>query len=597
MRTRTLSVRTSTIPSNSGNPVGGGHTKSGVVCSLGRIRSRPTVVELTFQPACDSAAASCTRLLHVQRNGDCGSPRVTGSPRAPCVRKRWSGRPLPTASQCAKRLGVTRTAFTWTSYDKPKRIADATTASTFDYAPERRRTRQVQVQGATTTTTTYVGAVFEQVAKTGEATRRVHYIFAGGERVAVYTSDDAPVVTTRLRYLHTDHLGSVDTVTDETGAVVERLSYDAFGKRRTASGAGAWTEAALAIVGAQTPRGFTGHEHLDALGLVHMNGRVYDSALGRFVSADPYVQFPESTQGLNRYGYVRNNSLGATDPGGYTELFGGDWGPSVGDYMDGGTDMSGYDAVGVQTNDGGIAMFDTDTLTASNPGNEPGYYSEFFESVTEDSWSDLFDSPDEVERLVEHGLTTTAPPDGVTDDEVVEAMKEVADIVEVTRPVSPPPVSPRPARPGTTRTKPKPRPITYPALTHRPHDTSPRLLGEVNGVGSSATFDAGNTIRVEPYSHTLGLDLFHYEVDYHHYDTNGRLMPSFVPLDEWYNPSPAFRGYAATGFGSGFRSEDFVAPITSNNVSGRVQWRVTIPVQPPTHGNSSGWNLKVYEVQ
>ena len=178
-----------------------------------------------------------------------------------------------------------------------------------------------------------------------------------------------------------------------------------------------------------------------------MNGRLYDPALGRFVSADPYVQFPESTQGLNRYGYVRNNPLGATDPGGYTELFGGDWGPSVGDYMDGGTDMSGYDAVGVQTNDGGIAMFDTDTLTASNPGNEPGYYSEFFESVTEDSWSDLFDSPGEVERLVEHGLTTTAPPDGVTDDEVVEAMKEVADIVEVVRPASPPPVSSPPVRP------------------------------------------------------------------------------------------------------------------------------------------------------
>ena len=172
-------------------------------------------------------------------------------------------------------------------------------------------------------TTTYVGAVFEEVSKTGEATRRVHYIFAGGERVAVYTSDDAPVSTTRLRYLHTDHLGSVDTVTDETGAVVERLSYDAFGKRRTATGAGAWTEAALAIVGAQTPRGFTGHEHLDALGLVHMNGRVYDPVLGRFVSADPYVQFPESTQGLNRYGYVRNNPLGATDPGDTPSCSGG----------------------------------------------------------------------------------------------------------------------------------------------------------------------------------------------------------------------------------------------------------------------------------
>ena len=70
-----------------------------------------------------------------------------------------------------------------------------------------------------------------------------------------------------------------------------------------------------------TPRGFTGHEHLDDFQLVHMNGRVYDPSLGRFMSADPFVQFAESTQGLNRYSYVNNNPLSFTDPSGYF-LFG-----------------------------------------------------------------------------------------------------------------------------------------------------------------------------------------------------------------------------------------------------------------------------------
>ena len=332
--------------------------------------------------------------------------------------------------------GAGRT-LTWTSFNKPKRIATGATTSTFDYAPERMRTRQVQVQGATTTTTTYVGGVFEQVSKTGEATRRVHYIFAGGERVAVYTKDDAPAPVERLRYLHTDHLGSVDTITDESGAVVERLSYEGFGKRRTASGAGAWTDAALPIAAVETPRGFTGHEHLDALALVHMNGRVYDPVLGRFVSADPYIQFPESTQGLNRYSYVRNNPLHATDPNGYTELFGGDDGPGVGGWMDSGADMGGYDAVGTQTGDGGVAMFDTDTLMSTNPANTPDYYSNFIDSVNDTSWSDLFDGPDAVESMMEYGLTSTAPPDGVSDDEVVETMNEVLQTagVEFTQPV------------------------------------------------------------------------------------------------------------------------------------------------------------------
>ena len=124
-----------------------------------------------------------------------------------------------------------------------------------------------------------------------------------------------------------------------------------------------------------------------------------------------------------------------------------------------------------------------------------------------------------------------------------------------------------------------------------------KLLGEVNGVGSSRTFDADNRIRVEPYSHTLGPDSFFYEIDYHYYDTNDRLIPNYVPSDAWGNAVPAFTGRALPGFGGGGPDQVFVAPMTSNHSSGRVQWRVTIPRQPPTHGNSAGWNLRVYELQ
>ncbi|MDJ0947274.1 MAG: RHS repeat-associated core domain-containing protein, partial [Kiloniellales bacterium] len=67
---------------------------------------------------------------------------------------------------------------------------------------------------------------------------------------------------------------------------------------------------------AETPRGFTGHEHLDAVGLIHMNGRVYDPVLGRFLSADPFVPSPTATQSFNRYSYVGNNPLSYTDPTG-----------------------------------------------------------------------------------------------------------------------------------------------------------------------------------------------------------------------------------------------------------------------------------------
>jgi RHS repeat-associated protein len=60
------------------------------------------------------------------------------------------------------------------------------------------------------------------------------------------------------------------------------------------------------------------HEHLDEMGLVHMNGRIYDPLIGRFMSADPIIQAPGMLQSYNRYAYVMNNPLNLTDPSGFS---------------------------------------------------------------------------------------------------------------------------------------------------------------------------------------------------------------------------------------------------------------------------------------
>src|SRR5690606_11561128 len=71
-------------------------------------------------------------------------------------------------------------------------------------------------------------------------------------------------------------------------------------------------------------RGYTGHEHLDSIELIHMGGRVQDPVLGRFISADPIVQSPYVSQSHNRYSYVWNNPLRYVDPTGYCTA-GDDW--------------------------------------------------------------------------------------------------------------------------------------------------------------------------------------------------------------------------------------------------------------------------------
>jgi RHS repeat-associated protein len=126
--------------------------------------------------------------------------------------------------------------------------------------------------------------------------------------------------TTETLYLASDHLGSVDAVTNAAGTVLARPSFNAWGARRASNWQGAPSQSEWQAIADTTRRGYTGHEQLDNVMLVHMNGRVYDPAIGRFLSADPFIDCAGSTQGWNRYSYVKNSPLAFTDPGGYSSV-------------------------------------------------------------------------------------------------------------------------------------------------------------------------------------------------------------------------------------------------------------------------------------
>src|SRR5690606_32519949 len=122
--------------------------------------------------------------------------------------------------------------------------------------------------------------------------------------------DAAGSFSDKLEYLHRDHLGSVEVITSETGAAVAYMSFDPWGQQRDPD----WSEPGGNLAAAPGNLGYTGHESITEVGLIHMNGRVYDPVLGKFLSADPNVQFEKSVTAYNRYSYVSNNPLKYTDP-------------------------------------------------------------------------------------------------------------------------------------------------------------------------------------------------------------------------------------------------------------------------------------------
>jgi RHS repeat-associated protein len=130
-----------------------------------------------------------------------------------------------------------------------------------------------------------------------------------------------PLTLTKLALK--DHLGSMVAEVTITGALnaagqVSAVSLPGV-NALVVHGFGPWGNARNTSKPlAEGSRGFTGHEHLADLGLIHMNGRIYDAVIGRFLQADPIIQAPGNAQSHNRYSYVLNNPLSFTDPSGFS---------------------------------------------------------------------------------------------------------------------------------------------------------------------------------------------------------------------------------------------------------------------------------------
>ena len=236
--------------------------------------------------------------------------------------------------------------FTYSSFDKPTVIAKGNQNSpdltiAFQYGIDRSRIWRKDVAGNFEKTTEYLGGVERVLTSDENGNSKVEWKrYLGGSAVVTIETDvenqQNNVADRVVHYQINDHLGSTDILFDDQASPAQMMSFDPWGARRdinnwenldtiknlveqtsllSTSDLVSQAEEFSKI----TSRGFTGHEMLDVVGIIHMNGRIYDARIARFLQADPIIQAATETESLNRYSYVWNNPLNSIDPSGFVK--------------------------------------------------------------------------------------------------------------------------------------------------------------------------------------------------------------------------------------------------------------------------------------
>jgi len=214
--------------------------------------------------------------------------------------------------------GGTQT-ISYTNFNLPREVsASAAPTVRYEYDANQRRVLLTVGNGDANLTLgeeqrIYVGSGYERqeaVDAGGDVTRHLYKVMAAGRQIAqVEREVRMGIAIESRRFMHADHLGSSHLTTNEEGEVAHIQRFDPFGAPEAPASQS--TDDPTKNIRA----GFTGHETDIETGLVNMRGRIYDPKIGRFMQADPILQV--SSQGLNRFSYVKNNPLNSADPSGF----------------------------------------------------------------------------------------------------------------------------------------------------------------------------------------------------------------------------------------------------------------------------------------
>ncbi|MEX2745985.1 FG-GAP-like repeat-containing protein [Rhizobium mongolense] len=179
----------------------------------------------------------------------------------------------------------------FTPFDLPERvdIGNGGSPTHFRYTADRRRVLQNNGQRSIVT----IDGVYEARRKSRSSPISQIVYVPGEGGVAAQVELDANGQPTGVAYYHQDAIASVQAVSrSDPGALEKRFFYEPFGGRVTAAGE-PLPNAATGHDATDVRPGFAGHEHDDALGLIDMNGRVYDPGQRRFLTPDPVSPYGE----------------------------------------------------------------------------------------------------------------------------------------------------------------------------------------------------------------------------------------------------------------------------------------------------------------
>ncbi len=177
---------------------------------------------------------------------------------------------------------ATAQSVTYTGFDKADKIKQGNDSICYTYGYDHQRIFMEEHVGSLTRTKRYVGNCEFVTESDGTTTAKYCLTYLTG-LTGVYAVVESHNGIDETHYVLKDNLGSWTTVTDGNGTVEQRLSYDAWGNLRNPNTWANYTSDDT-FHGPMFDRGFTGHEHLTAFGLVNMNGRVYDPVLSSFLS-------------------------------------------------------------------------------------------------------------------------------------------------------------------------------------------------------------------------------------------------------------------------------------------------------------------------